>query len=122
MKKRRTEKPRKARPQGQAKRATRSGLARPVIRYADAQIVVVEKPAGLTTMRHPHEAAEFGTRAQRFLPKTLADLMPALLERHRSSDSPRPRVWTSPSLFKVRAVHRLDRDTSGLVVFARTTA
>src|SRR5437762_1888919 len=40
----------------------------PVIRYADAQVVVVEKPAGLTTMRHAYEAAEFGRRARRNLP------------------------------------------------------
>ena len=54
-------------------------LPEPVIRYPDAHVVVVDKPAGLTTMRHPHEAAEFGTRARRFLPPTLAELLPALL-------------------------------------------
>src|SRR5262249_34533063 len=45
----------------------------PIIRYADPHVVVVEKPAGLTTMRHAHEAAEFGKRGQRFLPATLMD-------------------------------------------------
>jgi 23S rRNA pseudouridine1911/1915/1917 synthase len=75
-----------------------------VVRYADEQVVVVDKPAGLTTMRHKEEAAEFGARAQRYLPPTLADLLPGLL----------------PPGGRVRAVHRLDRDTSGLVVFART--
>jgi 23S rRNA pseudouridine1911/1915/1917 synthase len=83
----------------------------PVIRYADAHIVVVDKPAGLTTMRHREEAAEFGQRARRFLPPTLADLLPGLLARRRSG-KPGP----------VRAVHRLDKETSGLVVFARTRA
>lgn len=77
---------------------------RPVIRFADRHIVVVDKPAGLTTMRHADEAAQFGKRAQRYLPPTLAELLPGLL-----GDSAR-----------VRAVHRLDKDTSGLVVFART--
>ena len=48
-----------------------------VIRFADSHIVVVEKPAGLTTMRHAHEAAEFGSRGRRFLPPTLADLLDA---------------------------------------------
>jgi 23S rRNA pseudouridine1911/1915/1917 synthase len=90
----------------------------PVIRYSDAQVVVVDKPPGLTTMRHPNEAAEFGARAQRFLPATLADLLPALLTKNRPSDGKRPRGG-SPRLF-IRAVHRLDKDTSGLVVFART--
>jgi 23S rRNA pseudouridine1911/1915/1917 synthase len=80
-----------------------------VIRHADSDVVVVEKPAGLTTMRHPHEAAEFGERARRFLPKTLADLLPGLLARKQANKPGR-----------VIAVHRLDRDTSGLVVFART--
>jgi 23S rRNA pseudouridine1911/1915/1917 synthase len=80
-----------------------------VIRYQDAHVVVVEKPAGLTTMRHPSEAAEFGARAQRFLPPTLADQLSVLLASGRHSS-------------RLRAVHRLDRDTSGLVVFARTAA
>ena len=82
----------------------------PVLRHVDAQIVVVEKPAGLTTMRHAYEAAEFGKRSQRYLPATLADMLPALLasKGHRQG--------------KVVAVHRLDRDTSGLVVFARNPA
>jgi 23S rRNA pseudouridine1911/1915/1917 synthase len=56
-------------------------------------------------MRHPHEAAEFGARGRRYLPATLADLLPGLLGGG-----------------KVRAVHRLDNETSGLVVFARTVA
>lgn len=81
------------------------------VRHLDDQIVVVEKPAGLTTMRHPEEAAEFGTRGRRFLPPTLADLLPALLARGRPGRPP-----------QVIAVHRLDKDTSGLVVFARTPA
>jgi 23S rRNA pseudouridine1911/1915/1917 synthase len=80
----------------------------PVIRHADAHVVVVEKPAGLTTMRHPDEAAEFGARARRFLPPTLADLLPGLLAKELGR-----RV-------RVRAVHRLDKETSGLVVFALT--
>jgi 23S rRNA pseudouridine1911/1915/1917 synthase len=73
--------------------------------YSDDLIVVANKPAGLTTMRHRAEAAEFG-RGKRFLPKTLADILPALLGAPN-----RP----------VTAVHRIDRDTSGLVVFARTS-
>jgi 23S rRNA pseudouridine1911/1915/1917 synthase len=82
---------------------------RPTIRYADAHIVVVDKPAGLTTMRHSEEAAEFGSRAQRFLPTTLADVLPDLLARRDPKEQ-----------MPVRAVHRLDKETSGLVVFART--
>ena len=89
--------------------ATRSGTTRRsadiAIVYSDDAIVVVNKPAGLTTMRHQEEAAEFGERAKAFLPKTLSDLLPVLLG-----------APTRPVL----AVHRIDRDTTGLVVFART--
>jgi 23S rRNA pseudouridine1911/1915/1917 synthase len=88
------------------RRATRSSGI--VIRFVDAQVVVVEKPAGLTTMRHSHEAAEFGERGRRFLPKTLEDLLPGLLPKEKSKPA------------RVIAVHRLDKETSGLVVFART--
>jgi 23S rRNA pseudouridine1911/1915/1917 synthase len=77
----------------------------PEVVYEDNSIVVVNKPAGLTTMRHADEVAEFGERGKRFLPVTLADLLPSLLGQ---PDKP------------LRAVHRIDRDTSGLVVFART--
>ena len=56
-------------------------------------------------MRNKDEGAEFGERAKKFLPKTLADQLPAL----RGAPN-RP----------VIAVHRIERDTSGLVAFART--
>jgi 23S rRNA pseudouridine1911/1915/1917 synthase len=77
----------------------------PVLVYSDDSIAVVDKPPGLTTMRHAEEAAEFGERGKTYLPATLADLLPAMLGRPGKA---------------VRAVHRIDRDTSGLVVFART--
>lgn len=77
-------------------------LPQPSLVHLDAHIVVAEKPPGVTTMRHAEEAAEFGARGKRYLPPTLADAL--------------PRLVGGP----VRAVHRLDRDTSGLVVFART--
>jgi 23S rRNA pseudouridine1911/1915/1917 synthase len=88
---------------------TKDGRPKPaiVIVHADPQIVVVNKPPGLTTMRHKHEAREFGKRGQRFLPDTLQDLLPDLL----TSEKGKPYV---------RAVHRLDNETSGLIVFART--
>ncbi|HEX5271275.1 MAG TPA: RluA family pseudouridine synthase, partial [Gemmataceae bacterium] len=80
-----------------------------VVVHQDAHVVVADKPPGLTTMRHADEAAEFGARARRFLPPTLADLLPPLLARGRSGTPPR-----------LRAVHRIDKETSGLVVFALT--
>jgi 23S rRNA pseudouridine1911/1915/1917 synthase len=94
-----------SKPKARGPRPTAHG-PKPIIRYADAHVVVVDKPAGLTTMRHAHEAEEFGDRARRFLPATLAELLPELL----------------PGRPRLRAVHRLDKDTSGLVLFARTAA
>src|SRR5262245_9065866 len=81
------------------------------IRHVDDAIVVVDKPAGLTTVRHADEAAEFGSRGKRYLPQTVADLLPGLLGEKKRGKS-----------VAVRAVHRLDQDTTGLVVFARTPA
>jgi 23S rRNA pseudouridine1911/1915/1917 synthase len=95
----------------------------PIIRHADAAVVVVEKPPGLTTMRHADEAAEFGARARRFLPPTLQDLLPTLLAgREQQQTARHSRRGGKPRLPPLRAVHRLDKETSGLVVFARTVA
>lgn len=80
-----------------------------MVRFVDEHIVIVDKPPGLTTMRHPEDAAEFG-RGRRFLPPTLADVLPDLLPANRGRGQP------------VIAVHRIDKETSGLVVFARTPA
>jgi 23S rRNA pseudouridine1911/1915/1917 synthase len=82
-----------------------------VLRYIDEHILIVEKPTGLTTMRHAGEAAEFGTRARKYLPTTLQDLLPGIVAAH-----------TNKPPGRIRAVHRLDKETSGLVVFARTAA
>ncbi len=75
--------------------------------YSDDAVAVVNKPAGITTMRHAEEAAEFGAGKGGFLPKTVADFVPMLLGNPRA---------------KLVAVHRIDQGTSGLVVFARTAA
>jgi 23S rRNA pseudouridine1911/1915/1917 synthase len=90
--------------------ARRSPLAQAIrVRFIDAHIVVVDKPAGLTTVRHASEAEELGRRARRFLPPTLVDLLPGILPAGKRGG-------------RVRAVHRLDKETSGLVVLARTAA
>jgi 23S rRNA pseudouridine1911/1915/1917 synthase len=71
------------------------------VRYDDADIVVAAKPAGLVV--HPGAGHEHGT------------LVHGLLARYpeiaRVGDPERPGI-----------VHRLDRDTSGLMVVARTPA
>jgi 23S rRNA pseudouridine1911/1915/1917 synthase len=84
-----------------------------VLRHLDEHIVVVEKPSGLSTVRHPLER-EWAS-ARKALSPTLEDLVPALIAREegRRDKGPLPRL---------RIVQRLDKETSGLVVFARTVA
>jgi len=84
-----------------------------VIRHLDAHLVVVEKPPGMATVRHP---AERGWNERRkALAPTLEDIVPRLIAARegQSRKGPLPRL---------RIVHRLDKETSGLVVFARTVA
>jgi 23S rRNA pseudouridine1911/1915/1917 synthase len=81
------------------------------IRYIDEHIVVVEKPAGISTVRHPAERDWLEER--RMLVLTLDDLVMRQIGMRlpRKKHDPRPRL---------RIVQRLDKETSGLVVFART--
>ena len=68
------------------------------IRHEDADILVVEKPAGLLSIATPGEQHQ-----------TAYALLTDYVRRGQSQS--RARVWI---------VHRLDRETSGLMVFART--
>ncbi|WP_020472093.1 RluA family pseudouridine synthase [Zavarzinella formosa] len=81
-----------------------------VIRHLDADVVVVEKVSGLNTVRHPAELD--WTEARRELAPTLEDVTQKAIGwklREKPRDLPRLRI-----------VQRLDKDTSGLVVFARS--
>lgn len=98
--------------------------------HVDDAVVVVEKPAGLTTTRHAEER-DWPARRRQVQP-TLDELLPTVVQRFidgRSRRAPTPRSGpprrgeerTGPRrLPPVRAVHRIDRETSGLLVFART--
>jgi 23S rRNA pseudouridine1911/1915/1917 synthase len=79
--------------------------------YLDQHLVVVEKPSGITTVRHPAERDWPATR--KALSPTLEDIVPRLIaqQERKARKGPLPRL---------RVVHRLDKETSGLVVFART--
>lgn len=81
------------------------------IRYIDEHIIVVEKPSGISTVRHPAEKDWLEER--RMLVLTLDDLVMRQIgmKLPRKKHDPRPRL---------RVVQRLDKETSGLVVFART--
>jgi 23S rRNA pseudouridine1911/1915/1917 synthase len=129
---------------GDVLKVWRHSLAAPVsendlrVAYADEHLVVIQKPAGITTLRH-REETDLPQRRKQLQP-TLDELVPQALARHLGLPLPdesspqhprgagasggshrrrRPQRHGGRSL-QVRAVHRLDRDTSGLMVFART--
>jgi 23S rRNA pseudouridine1911/1915/1917 synthase len=81
-----------------------------VIRHLDEHVVVVEKPAGVNTVRHPAELE--WSEEKRELDPTLEDLAQWAVA-HRLK---RP----ASDLNRLRIVHRLDKETSGLLVFARS--
>ena len=74
-------------------------LSRDAIVHIDQHIVVVNKPSGVSTV--PYEEGERGT---------LVDRLRVTLHRAGKADANAP-------LF---VVHRIDKETSGLVVFARS--
>jgi 23S rRNA pseudouridine1911/1915/1917 synthase len=82
-----------------APRATRTpSLPRSAIMHMDAQVVVVQKPAGISTV--PYDENERGTLDEL--------VMETISERGRRAP--------------LGVVHRIDKETSGVVVFTRTTA
>lgn len=102
------------------------------VRYVDDHLLVVEKPAGMTTMRYGNEVSASGRRDR--LP-TLLDLLPSVVAHKLATSGPpktsrsiphgrpRPAAERRQALKPIiRPVHRLDRDTSGLMVFARSPA
>jgi 23S rRNA pseudouridine1911/1915/1917 synthase len=80
------------------------------IRHLDEHVVVVEKPSGINTVRHPAEL--HWKQERRVLSPTLQDRVQlALAARFNKPVAKLPRL---------RIVHRIDKETSGLVVFARS--
>ena len=71
-----------------------------LIVYVDAHVVVVRKPAGISTV--PFDEGERGT---------LDELVRRAIEKKFPTKGSRPNLGV---------VHRLDKETSGLVVFTRT--
>ncbi len=89
------------------------------ILFQDAHLVVVEKPAGVTTERHAEEQHWSARRKQR--QPTIDELVVRILQRRHARQGrggkpdPEYRVPRPP---RVRLVHRLDRDTRGVMVLA----
>jgi 23S rRNA pseudouridine1911/1915/1917 synthase len=82
--------------------------------HLDDDVVVVDKPPGVTTTRH-HEERSWPARRRQMQP-TLEELVPEAIGRRLVARGGAKKRRPAP----VRAVHRIDRETSGLVAFART--
>jgi 23S rRNA pseudouridine1911/1915/1917 synthase len=82
------------------------------ILYQDQHLVVVEKPAGITTERHAEERHWPSRRKQR--QPTIDEIVARILQRKKG----RGRQGKTSRPPRVRLVHRLDRDTSGVMVLA----
>ncbi len=121
-------------------------LAKPIesadlrLAYWDEHLLVVEKPAGVTSVRH-FEERKISTKRRQLQP-TLEELLPPVLAKvqhlrwpplppkgmNRGRRESKPAFNTShiqnskliPAELQVYPVHRLDRETSGLMLFART--
>ena len=81
------------------------------IRYLDEHLVVVEKPPGVNSVRHPAERT--WKESRKSLSPTLEDLVGkqiAFLSKKEAKGKSS----------RLRVVQRLDKETSGLLVFART--
>jgi 23S rRNA pseudouridine1911/1915/1917 synthase len=105
------------------------------IRFLDAHLIVVEKPAGMTTLRHPEERS--WPRRRKQLQPTLDEMLPHVIQKKErgarrparpgraGKQQPKGRAAFRQEPRKgppkrLRAVHRIDRETSGLMIFART--
>jgi 23S rRNA pseudouridine1911/1915/1917 synthase len=93
------------------------------ILHLDDYLVIVEKPSGMTTLRHSEE--QDWPRHRRDRQPTLDEVLPRVLNARQRQNEPRTKGGTHASnsrrsKSRVRAVHRLDRETSGVMVFARS--
>jgi 23S rRNA pseudouridine1911/1915/1917 synthase len=86
-----------------ARRAPEPDLDDGAVVFADAQVVVVAKPAGISTV--PYDESETGTLDAR--------VRSWLARRGLAGRGTRPNLGV---------VHRIDKETTGLVVFTRTWA
>jgi 23S rRNA pseudouridine1911/1915/1917 synthase len=83
--------------------------------YVDADMIVVEKPSGMITLRRQSDVN--WTWARKNLHPTLDECVPRLVGQHAAEKKNNNRNYQKlPKLFPV---HRIDRDSSGLLVFAR---
>lgn len=86
-----------------------------VIKYIDKEIVVVEKPSGMVTLRRKPDLS--WSWARKNLQPTLDECVPRLIGERAAKK--RKKDTDHRLLPKLYPVHRIDRDSSGLLIFAR---
>ena len=83
--------------------------------FVDKHIAVVQKPAGMLTLRRKSEYGWPWTKRNQ--QPTLDECIPRIIGQHAARKNNNQRDFRrQPRLFPV---HRLDRDSSGILVFAR---
>jgi 23S rRNA pseudouridine1911/1915/1917 synthase len=80
------------------------------ILHLDSQIVVVNKPAGMLSLRHPGDVK--WRQERRDLQPSLEECLTRLIARRENR--------RDGSIIDLWPVHRIDRETSGALAFART--
>ena len=85
------------------------------IAHVDADVVIAEKPSGMVTLRRKPDLQWSWARKNR--QPTLDECVPRLIGTHAANKKKSERIAVHlPRMFPV---HRIDRDSSGLLVFAR---
>src|SRR6266478_5266392 len=74
------------------------------IAYLDTHLVIVEKPSGISTVRHPLERDWHAKR--KALSPTLEEIVPRLIAQREGPHRKGPPA-------RLRIVHRIDKETSG---------
>ena len=86
------------------------------VHYVDAEVVIVAKPSGMITLRRKSDMGWSWARKNQH--PTLDECVPRLIGSHAAQKKKAER--NAQKLPKLFSVHRIDRDSSGLLVFART--
>jgi 23S rRNA pseudouridine1911/1915/1917 synthase len=85
------------------------------IHHVDSDLVIVEKPSGMVTLRRNSDVNWSWEKKNR--QPTLDECVPRLIGEHAAAK--RKTEKNNLHLPRMHPVHRIDRDSSGLLVFAR---
>ncbi|QEG21929.1 RluA family pseudouridine synthase [Mariniblastus fucicola] len=85
------------------------------IHHVDAEVIIVEKPSGMVTLRRSSDLNWSWDKKNR--QPTLDECVPRLIGEHAAAK--RKTEKNNLHLPRMFPVHRIDRDSSGLLVFAR---